>query len=80
MKKTEFKVLVYCGQYVDFNLLSKGIYTCEVPRLFDASETIATIDKAAKLYKDLTGLTFLPDAYFDNLNKCQLVDVTLEFK
>ena len=34
---------MYCGQYVDVNLLEKGIYTCSKPFIYKKDETIGTI-------------------------------------
>lgn len=38
MKETEFKALMHCGQYVDANLLEKGIYTCSKPFICDVCD------------------------------------------
>lgn len=76
----EFKVLTHCGVYVDSNLLAKGIYTTSVPNIYGKNETIENLVERALLMKDMTGTTFIPQSYLDNLKLCKLTDVVLEIK
>jgi hypothetical protein len=39
MIETEFLALMHCGQYVDANLLEKGIYTTSKPFIYDKKTT-----------------------------------------
>jgi len=78
--ETEFKALMYCGQYVDANLLYKGIYTCEKPFIYDKNYTIETMIDKGESMKDLTGANFLSQGFFDNLRQCELVTITITIK
>ena len=69
---------MFYGQYVDTNLLEKGIYTCSKPNLYSKDTTIELIEQSARMMKDVTGELFISECYFDNLRKCELVDVTLK--
>ncbi|NPV13090.1 MAG: hypothetical protein HPY57_15090 [Ignavibacteria bacterium] len=73
MKETEFKALMHCGQYVDANLLEKGIYPCSIPFIYSKDETIENIVERGRMMKDMTGSNFISEKYFDNLKQCQLV-------
>lgn len=77
MKETEFKVLMYCGQYVDANLLEKGIYTCQKPFIYSKDETIETMIERGRVMKDMTGASFASERYFDSLKQCQLVPILI---
>jgi len=80
MNETEFKVLMYCGIYVDINLLEKGIYYTEKPYLFSKNDTIENIIKHNKtFFKDKKGNSFLKDEYFENISKCELVPIKIQF-
>jgi len=72
---TQFKALMHCGRYVDANLLEGGIYTCEKPFIYSAEETIESMIERAERLKDMAGVNFIPEKYFDNLRKCKLVDI-----
>lgn len=75
MNETEFKTLMYCGQYVDANLLGKGIYTCSKPFIYEKDETIETIVERGRMVKDMTGSSFISEKYFDNLKQCELITI-----
>lgn len=70
---------MYCGQYVDVNLLNNGIYTSSKPFLYSQYQTIEGLLEAGKNVNDMTGSTFLTELYFENLKQCDLVyvDITL---
>ncbi len=68
MKETEFKVLMYCGNYVDANLLSKGIYVSSLPFIYSKHETIETIVERSLMIKEILNI---PDKYFENLKLCR---------
>lgn len=78
MRETKFKVLMYFGQYVDTNLLEKGIYSCSTPTLYSKDATIESLEKSGRMMKDITGELFISESYFENLRQCELVIVTLE--
>lgn len=65
MKETEFKALMHCGQYVDTNLLEKGIYACSKPFIYAKDETIETMIERGRMTKDMTGASFISEKYFD---------------
>lgn len=77
MKEKEFKALMHCGEYVDNNLLEKGIYTCSRPFIYSKDETIDSMIETARLVKDMSGVNFISERYFDNLKKCQLVTILI---
>lgn len=73
--ETEFKALMYCGVYVDANLLQKGIYTCEKPFIYSKDETIESMIERRKQMKYMPGSIFIGDKYFESLQKCELVKI-----
>jgi hypothetical protein len=77
MKETKFKTLMHCGEYVDANLLEKGIYTSNKPYIYSQNETIENLIEKGKQMIDITGNCFISDNYFQNLNECKLVDVLI---
>jgi hypothetical protein len=77
MEQTEFKTLMHCGQYVDSNLLGKGIYACSKPFIYSKDETIETMIERGRMMKDMTGASFISEKYFDNLKQCQLVPILI---
>jgi hypothetical protein len=77
MKETEFKALTHCGQYVDANLLEKGIYACPKPFIYSKDETIETMIERGRMMKDTTGASFISERYFDSLKQCQLVPILI---
>ena len=82
MIEIEFKVLMFAGTYVDYNLLDKGIYTSSTPKIFSKDYTITKIVQHHQSY--LRGLpTIFGEGvvnYVENLRKCELVTVYLTFK
>ena len=77
MKETEFKALMHCGQYVDANLLEKGIYACSKPFIYAKDETIETMIERGRMMKDMPGASFISENYFDSLKQCQLVPILI---
>jgi hypothetical protein len=78
MIQQKFKALTYCGQFVDENLLYKGIYTSSVPFLRSEDTkledlTISYVDYI-KIHGTSDGLT----NYIENLSKCELTNVVCE--
>jgi hypothetical protein len=77
MKETEFKILMHIGDYVDVNLLNKGIYSCSKPFIYSKDETIENLISKGRMMKDMTGSCFISETYFENLKQCQLVLVRI---
>jgi len=77
-KETEFSVLMYCGQYVDVNLLEKGIYVSNKPFLYEKKATIDHLKYQASMMIDMLGKTFISESYIKNLEKCELVRVSIK--
>ena len=77
MQQIKFKVLMSLGEYVDTNLLEKGIYGTNKPHLFDYNETIESIKNRAIDIQDKMGKHHISESYFENLNQCALVDFYL---
>lgn len=74
---TEFKALMHGGMYVDADLLTKGIYPTSLPHIYPKEESIEGIKSRIDQLKDITGKSFIPDSYFENLKQCELVDVII---
>ena len=66
---------MYQNQYVDINLLGKGIYACSKPFLFDFNENIQSLINKAIDIQDKMGKHHIPDSYFKNLKECDMVHV-----
>ena len=77
MKTQTFKILTHCGQFIDENLLEKGLYSTSVPQLKSENVTIEGMIQSAKMMRDAQNVLFLSDSYFENLNKCILIDYAL---
>ena len=77
MLETEFKALMHNGVYVDAGLLYKGIYTCNKPCIYSKDETIESMVLAGKQMKDMGGEFFIGDKYFEHLQQCELVSITV---
>ena len=78
MKETVFKVLMYCNQYVDANLLEKGIYVCSKPYIYTKDETIETMVERGRNIKDMLEVCFISEHYFENLKQCALVEIEIK--
>lgn len=74
-----FKTLTYLGQFVDTNLLEKGIYIKDKPSIYSIDTTIESLVEMGKRMKDMNGIQFISDRYFENLKQCELseIEVTL---
>ena len=75
--ETTFKVLMHCGEYVDVSMLEKGVYSTNRPYLYCKDTTIESLIENAELMKSISSYLFQSDKYFDNLQKCELVEVYL---
>lgn len=75
MQETEFKALTYSGQYVDANMLHKGIYQSEKPFIYPKDYTIETMAAVAEKVYKLTEAAFITDGYLLNLNRCDLTPI-----
>jgi len=79
--ETEFKVLMHMNQYVNVNLLQKGIYSSNKPYIYSKEETIGNLVSKAKNVKKATGpISFINDSYINNLQQCKLVKVHISIK
>jgi hypothetical protein len=74
-----FFVLTYAGQFMDSNLLSSGLYTTDIPKLFSKDTSIELLIQQGKTITDMMGNEFIPSSYFDNLAKCKLTEVVVSF-
>lgn len=76
----KYKVLMYCGAFVDETQLGDGIYGTDRPTLHLPDTTIAgLVDKRNATWHFVTGKN-MPEGYTRNLSSCQLVDVTLQIE
>jgi hypothetical protein len=74
MKK--YKVLLHGTQFVNENLLGKGIYTTIRPTLFEETDTIESL---ILKYENMRYMTkYELHCTVENLKKCRLVNVNLE--
>ena len=71
----KFKILMFGGQYASIAQLTRGIYSTDIPELYSADVTTASlIEKAEQLQKEMgVNLT----GYIDNIKKCNLVECDL---
>ena len=72
-----FFVLTYSGQFMDANMLQKGLYATDVPRLYSSKTTIELMMQQGRTITDMAGNQFISEAYFQNLSKCKLTEVHL---
>lgn len=72
MKK--YKTLIHNDKFVDFNLLEKGIYSSEIPDLFDLETTIEYLYKEIK---ESNHIFRCNNNFFTNLRMCKMVEVTV---
>lgn len=77
MNGKRFLILTYAGDFIDLNLLEKGLYNTAEPRLYTQGTTIDGLIESGKQVTDMVGGYFLNDSYFDNLKKCSLTLVEL---
>ena len=69
---------MYGDIFVDELRLDKGIYITSRPTLHEIDTTIENMISIGKRYTDLTGNQYLSDKYFENLEKCRLVEFELK--
>jgi hypothetical protein len=74
---TKFKVLIHNGIYVNLSMLGNGIYATSIPSLFNFESTIESLIESGKKINTLKYAHHYPNAYFENLNKCELVEFSL---
>lgn len=74
---TKFKVLMHNGIYVNLSMLGNGIYATSIPSLFNFESTIELLIESGKKINTLKYAHHYPNAYFENLNKCELVEFSL---
>lgn len=77
-KEGSFKTLVYQGKYVNFDELCNGIYISDIPCLFKSDSSIASIlnnycDALANM-----GIHDDPIDFISNLNKCELITISIK--
>lgn len=75
-----FKALMFGDIYVDPNLLGKGIYEANIPKLYSNIETIESLIDSIK-----SNCMYISDenfvlVYVENLKQCKLVDVDVIIK
>jgi len=78
MNETKFKTLMHYQQYVDANLLEKGIYICYKPYIYSKDETIEIMIEQGRKMKNMLGASFIPEKYFENLKQCMLVEIEIK--
>ena len=69
------KVLMFGHVIVDPIMLPEGIYATKELRIYLPETTIEHLLETGKSFRDKTQTRWLPDSYFDNLSKCELIDV-----
>lgn len=74
----KFKVLVSCGQYVDENLLQKGVYSTAKPMLHHDSETIETLKSRMDDF-EVYFSGFSAAKAKESLDRCELVPIEITF-
>jgi hypothetical protein len=76
MKK--YKVLMYGQDFVSRDLLYDGIYITTRPTLFEETETIESLTLQYENMRFISKPEL--ERVLDNLQKCRLVDVNLQFE
>lgn len=69
------KVLMFGHVIVDPIMLPEGIYATKELRIYLPETTIEHLLETGKSFRDKTQTRWLLDSYFDNLSKCELIDV-----
>ena len=77
MIQLELKVLTHLGQFIDANLLEKGLYSTSKPTIYNSNDTIDGLIERGERMKDMVGNSFISESYFENLAKCELSKFTL---
>lgn len=77
MKEYKAKTLLHKGEPVAENMLSNGIHICNIPQLLAEAATIDRLKRNAELFDKGSKIPLYTQEYFDNLAKCELVDVTV---
>lgn len=78
--ETEFKTLMYNGDYVAVNLSADGIYPTESPVLYSKEDTIESIIERGLRNQKTSPFNFNPDKCIENLRKCKLVPIEIKIK
>jgi hypothetical protein len=73
----KFKVLMYCGRFVNMSLLHKGIYESLAPVVYTHENSIQSLVDTAKAMVDGMGYSYV-ERYIENLKRCELVTVELK--
>jgi len=77
---TTYSALQYAGNFIDENMLFKGLYFTNTPALYDASDTLEDL---IKRHSELIG-RYMPgspvDVYVENLKQCKLVKVRVNIR
>lgn len=71
----KFKILTYCGQFMDVDMLEKGLYATTTPKLFDYDKTIEIIINEWQNLSERFGLDFT--RCIENIKKCELTSYEL---
>ena len=78
MEENKFSTIMYGNYYVDAGKLSKGIYTCFIPFLYEEGKAKETILKNTREFGPLVGFSSEQiNAVAENLAECTEVDVEL---
>lgn len=72
--QTIFKTLMYGNEYIEVNLLDRGLYSSTRPYILHRE---ITIDRLIELAEDKDVIMRLPQEYIDNLKKCELVTIQI---
>ena len=75
-----FLALMYAGNFVDQSKLGTGLYSKNIPDLYTLNTTILMLEEGGKRFQKELGTKYIPNSYFDNLRKCELVLVDVVVK
>lgn len=76
----EFTVLTYAGGFVDETMLNQGLYFTDRPALHDLDDTIDKMVDTWMACKEIIGDSFEVGHSIENIKKCKLDVVELNFK
>jgi len=75
-KEIKCKVLMHGDTLIDSTMLCEGLYQTSVPCVYSLDTTMNILMDRGRSMQDKLGTPFVPQAYFDNLIKCELIEVT----
>jgi hypothetical protein len=77
-RNKRIKVLMFGNDFVDPNLLHRGIYTCAKPFIYDADITMENHIQSVKELEHIAP-ECINSNYYENLQRCSFIDAEIHF-